>query len=208
MATVRLASQRKLTKTPKAKVSYSKASAREQILETATRLFYQRGFRAVGIDMIIAESGVAKMTLYKHFSSKDELIVAYLQRSNEAWWQWVEQVTKPLEGNPKRQLEIVFEDVAKLASSPQCLGCTFTSAAGEFPELDHPGHVAATEHKRQVLLKFQDLAKAAGLREPKTVAEQLALVLDGAWNVARLFGPNSHAKQVAKLAKMIIAAYS
>jgi AcrR family transcriptional regulator len=186
----------------------SKSAAREQILETATRLFYQHGFRAVGIDTIIAESGVAKMTLYKHFPSKDDLIVAYLQRSNEAWWQWVEGVTKPFAGKPRKQLELVFEGVAKIASSPQCMGCTFTVAASEFPELNHPGHKVALEHKKQVLAKFKELAKAAKLRQPQVVAEQLALLLDGAWNAARMFGANSHAKQVANAAKAIMTAYS
>jgi AcrR family transcriptional regulator len=190
------------------RVMPTQPSAREQILETATGLFYRYGFRAVGIDRVIAESGVAKMTLYKHFPSKDDLIVAYLQRSNEAWWGWFESVTKPLEGKPRRQLEVVFEGVAKLASSPQCLGCTFTVAASEFPELSHPGHEAALAHKKQVLAKFKELAKAAKLRQPQTVAEQLALLLDGAWNAARMFGPNSHAKQVADAAKLIIAAHS
>jgi AcrR family transcriptional regulator len=185
-----------------------KSKAREQILETATRLFYHYGFRGVGIDTIIAESGVAKMTLYKHFPSKDDLIVAYLQRSNVAWWTWVEEVTKPLEGKPRKQLETIFEGVAKLASSPQCMGCTFTGAASEFPELDHPGHKAAKAHKEQVLAKFKELAKAAKLKEPQALAEQLSLLLDGAWNAARMFGPNSHAKQVATAAKLMIAAHT
>ncbi len=184
-----------------------KGSAREQILETATRLFYQYGFRAVGIDTIIAESGVAKMTLYKHFPSKDDLIVAYLERSNMAWWTWVEETIKPFENQPKKQLETIFEGVAKIAGSPQCMGCTFTSAAGEFPNLDHIGHQAARLHKEQVLAKFKELAKAAKLKEPQAVAEHLALLLDGAWNAARMFGPNSHAKQVAEAAKTIIKAY-
>lgn len=184
-----------------------KPSAREQILETATKLFYQSGFRAVGIDTIIAESGVAKMTLYKHFPSKDDLIVAYLNRSNEAFWTWCEDVIKPFEDNPRKQLETIFEGVAKLASSPQCMGCTFTGAAGEFPDLSHPGHKAALEHKRQVLAKLKELAKAAKLRQPQAVAEQLLMLMDGAWNAARMFGPNSHAKQVAEAAKTIIAAY-
>jgi AcrR family transcriptional regulator len=189
-------------------VTTRKSSAREQILETASKLFYHHGFRAVGIDTIIAESGVAKMTLYKHFPSKDDLIVAYLERSNQAFWEWCEDVIRPFEGNPKKQLEVIFEGIAKLASSPQCLGCTFTGAAGEFPALEHPGHKAALEHKKQVLAKFKELAKAAKLRQPQTVAEHLSLVLDGAWNAARMFGPNSHAKQVANAAKIIIAAHS
>jgi AcrR family transcriptional regulator len=186
----------------------TKSSVREQILETATKLFYQNGFRAVGIDTIIAESGVAKMTLYKHFRSKDELIVAYLERSNQGFWGWCEEVIKPFEGNPKRQLETIFEGVAELASSPQCMGCTFTGAAGEFPELDHPGHKAALQHKKQVLAKFKELAKAAKLRQPQVVAEQLLMLMDGAWNAARMFGPNSHAKRVAEAAKVIINAYT
>jgi AcrR family transcriptional regulator len=189
-------------------VTKPKSPAREQILETATKLFYQHGFRAVGIDTIIAESGVAKMTLYKHFPSKDDLIVAYLEHSNQAFWDWCDGVTKPFEGKPRKQLEAIFEGVAKLANSPQCLGCTFTGAAGEFPELDHPGHKAALEHKKQVLEKFKELAKSAKLRQPQTVAEQLSLVLDGAWNAARMFGANSHAKQVAAAAKIIIEAHS
>lgn len=190
------------------KLTIEKPSAREQILQTATRLFYHQGFRAVGIDTIIAESGVAKMTLYKHFPSKDDLIVAYLDRSNEAFWTWCDAEMKPFEGNHKRQLEVIFEGVAKLASSPQCFGCTFTGAAGEFPELQHPGHQAALRHKQQVLDTFTGLSKAAKLRQPRVVAEQLALLLDGAWNAARMFGSNSHAKQVADAAKLIIAAHS
>lgn len=183
-------------------------SSKEKILETATRLFYQRGFRAVGIDTIIAESGVAKMTFYKHFPSKDDLIVAYVEASNVSWWAWVEEVTAPLNGKPRRQLETIFEGVAKIASSPQCMGCTFTVAVSEFPELDHPGHKAARAHKEQVLARLEELAKAAKLKQPKVLAEELLMLMDGAWNAARMFGPNSHAKQVAHAAKIMITSHS
>jgi AcrR family transcriptional regulator len=191
-----------------AELANKKPAAREQILETASRLFYKQGFRAVGIDTIIAESGVAKMTLYKHFSSKDDLIVAYLERSNANFWNWLETVIQPLAGAPRKQLEAIFEGVAQRASSPQCLGCTFTGAAGEFPDLGHPGHRAALEHKQQVITRFAQLAQEANLHHPQIVAEQLSLILDGAWNAVRMFGPNSHAKHVANTAKIIIAAHS
>jgi AcrR family transcriptional regulator len=185
-----------------------KTSAKAQILETATRLFYQKGFRAVGIDTIIAESGVAKMTFYKHFPSKDDLIVAYLEASNQGFWTWCEGVMKPLEGKPSKQLEAIFEGVAKLASSPQCLGCTFTVAAGEFPDLDHPSHRAAKAHKEQVLARFETLAKAARLKHPKALSESLLMLMDGAWNAARMFGTGNYAAQVASAARTIIAAHS
>jgi AcrR family transcriptional regulator len=185
-----------------------KTTAREKILETATRLFYQKGFRAVGIDTIIAESGVAKMTFYKHFPSKDDLIVAYLETSNEGFWTWLGEVTKPFENQPKKQLEAIFEGVAKLASSPQCLGCTFSVATGEFPALEHPGHQAAKAHKEQVLARLESLAKAARLKQPKALSESLLMLMDGAWNAARMFGPGNYATQVASAAKLLMAAHS
>ena len=186
----------------------TRGSARNKILETAGGLFYRYGFRAVGVDTVIAASGVAKMTLYKHFPSKDALITAYLERSNESFWGWWDAVTEPFAGDPRRQLEAVFAGVAVLASSPQCLGCTFTVAAGEFPELEHPGHRVAREHKQQVLARLEELAVAAGLREPRTVAEQLLLLMVGAWNAARVFGPGSHAKRAGEAANLILAAYT
>lgn len=178
---------------------------RERILDTAARLFYRDGYHAVGVDLIIAESGVAKMTLYRHFPSKDDLIAAYLGRANHQLLEWMRGLTGP-HRDPRAALEAVFEGVAKLASSPQCLGCAFVGAAAEFPELDHPGHQAALAHKRQVLDRLRDLAEAAGARDPGGLAEQLLLVMDGAWSAARVFGPGSHGRRCAAAAQALIAA--
>ncbi len=186
----------------------TRGSARDKILETAGGLFYRHGFRAVGVDTVIAASGVAKMTLYKHFPSKDALVVAYLGRSNEAFWGWWDEVTGPFAGDPQRQLEAVFEGVGRLASSPACLGCTFAGAAGEFPEPEHPGHQAALAHKEAVLGRLEGLAAAAGLREPRAVAESLLLLMDGAWTAARVFGPGNHAQRAGDAAKLVMAAYT
>jgi AcrR family transcriptional regulator len=180
------------------------SSARERILDTAARLFYRDGYHAVGVDTIIAESGVAKMTLYRHFPSKDELIAAYLRRANHQLLEWMEGLIAPHQ-DPRAALEAVFEGVAKLASSPQCLGCAFVGAAAEFPEFDHPGHQAALAHKRQVVDRFRDLAEAAGARDPRSLAEQLLLVMDGAWSAARVFGPGSHGRRAAAAARALIA---
>lgn len=182
--------------------------ARDKILAAAGSLFYRYGFRAVGVDTVIDASGVAKMTLYKHFPSKDALIVAYLGRSNEAFWGWWDAATGPFEGDPRRQLGAVFEGVGRLANSPQCLGCTFTSAAGEFPEPEHPGHRVALAHKEAVLERLERLAEAAELREPRAVAESLLLLMDGAWTAARVFGPGNHAKRAGEAAKLVMAAYT
>ena len=138
-----------------------RSAARERILETAERLFYRDGYRAVGVDTIVAESGVAKMTLYRHFPSKDDLIAAYLERTNEQLLAWMEGLIAP-HRDPRAALEAVFDGVAKLASSPECLGCAFVAAAGEFPEPDHPGHQAAAAHKRAVVDRLRELARTSG----------------------------------------------
>ena len=181
------------------------SAARERILETAERLFYRDGYHAVGVDTIVAESGVAKMTLYRHFPSKDHLIAAYLERTNEQLLTWVEKLIAPHE-DPRAALEAVFDGVARLASSPECLGCAFVGAAGEFPEPDHPGHRVAAEHKRAVVDRLRELAERAGARDPNGLAEELLLIMDGAWSAARVFGPGSHGRRAAAAAKAVISA--
>jgi len=181
-------------------------AARERILEAATRLFLRDGFRAVGVDTIIAEAGVAKMTLYAHFPSKDDLIVAYLERANEQFWEWLEGASAGVD-DPRAKLAAMFDAVGELASSPQCLGCTFQGTAAEFPDSEHPGHRVALAHKQAVLARLRTLAQEAGLRAPEALAEQLLLLMDGAWAAARMFGPDNPGAQVAAAARALIEAH-
>ncbi len=179
-------------------------SARQKILAVASERFYREGFRAVGIDTIIAEAGVAKMTLYRHFPSKDDLIVAYLEEANQQFWNWFEAALG--QGSPREQLLALFEGVGQLALSPSCYGCTFQHAAADFPSLDHPGHRVALAHKQAVLARLGALAVAAGARDPDRLAAQLLLLMDGAFVATRMFGPDSHAAHVAQAAAVLIAA--
>jgi len=179
--------------------------ARERILSTAEHLFYRDGYRAVGVDTIVAESGVAKMTLYRHFPSKDHLIEAYLDRANVRFWEWFDGLIDP-DASPRQALEAVFDGVAKLASSPACRGCTWVAAAAEFPEPDHPGHAVAIAHKRAVIERLRGLAEQAGASDPEALAEELLLLMDGAWSAARVFGPGSHAGRVDDAARALIGA--
>jgi AcrR family transcriptional regulator len=179
--------------------------ARKRILDTAARLFYRDGYRAVGVDTIIAESGVAKMTLYRHFSSKDDLIAAYLGLVNDQLLAWMEGLAAP-HRDPRAALEAIFVGVAELASSPECLGCAFVGAAAEFPGLEHPGHRAALAHKQQVVDRFHELAEGAGAPDPQGLAEQLLLVMDGAWSASRVFGPGNHGRRAAEAARSLIGA--
>jgi AcrR family transcriptional regulator len=179
---------------------------RERILETAQRLFYRDGFRAVGIDTIIAEAGVAKMSLYRHFPSKDDLIVAYLEESNRQLWEWLDGAVADLD-DPKEKLIGMFDAIEKLATSPECLGCTFQGTAAEFPDRDHPGHQVALAHKHTVRDRFAQLADEARLRDPNRLADQLHLLMDGAWVAARMYGPDNPASGLTEAARTLIDAY-
>jgi AcrR family transcriptional regulator len=186
-------------------VSAPEPKPRERILETAANLFYAQGYRAVGVDKIIADSGVAKMTFYKHFPSKDDLIAAYLQNATEGFWRWMDGVL--LENpDPKAGLLAMFAAIAKLSSSPACMGCAFSHAAGEFPEQNHPAHAVAKAYKQGVLQKLEDLSRAGKAKDPVGLAQDLMLVMDGAWAAARMFGAGNHAARAAETARILIAA--
>jgi AcrR family transcriptional regulator len=179
---------------------------RRRILDTALRLFYRDGFRAVGIDTIIAEAGVAKMSLYRHFPSKDDLIVAYLEESNRQFWEWLDGAVAHLD-DPEEKLVGMFEAIEKLAISPECLGCTFQGTAAEFPDRDHPGHQVALAHKQKVQNRFAQLAGEARLRDPEKLADHLLLLMDGAWVAARMYGPGNPATGLAATAGTLIKAH-
>jgi AcrR family transcriptional regulator len=182
------------------------ASGRERVLQTAAELFYERGFHAVGVDLIIERAGVAKTTLYRHFPSKDDLIVAYLDDANTRFWSWFDGAVDT-DAPPREQLVGLFEAAAKLATSPACLGCTFQVAAAEFPESGHPGHATALSHKQAVRTRLSDLAAAAGAPEPTALADGLLLLMDGAFAAARMYGRSSPAARVATAARTLIDAH-
>lgn len=184
--------------------STKQATARERILETASRLFYQHGYHAVGVDTIVAESGVAKMTLYRHFPSKDDLIAAYLEQANKSFWEWLDTTIAPYADNPKRQLIAIFEATAALANNPICYGCTFQHAAAEFPDQAHIGHQVALSHKVEVLQRLETLAQAAHAQDPASLAAQLLLLMDGAWAAVRIFGIQNHSSHLTQAAMTLI----
>jgi AcrR family transcriptional regulator len=185
----------------------TKKSARERILDAAGCLFYQQGFRAVGIDTIIAEADVAKMTLYSHFPSKDDLIVAYLERSDAEGWQWLHDVTAAHE-TPLEKLIAIFNALGEKADSAACLGCPVQATAAEFPDPNHPGHQVALASKQKVRAHFRDLAEQARLRDPDRLADQLMLLMDGAYASSRMYGPGNPARHVAAAARALIEAHS
>ncbi len=180
--------------------------ARERILDTAGRLFYRDGFVSVGVDTITRESGVAKMTLYRHFPSKDDLIVAYLARANERFWQWLESTMDP-DADARTRIEQAFDAVAEQATATACLGCTFQHATADFPDPDHPAHAVALTNKQAMLERLTQLAAQADAPDPPALAHQLFLLMDGAWVAARMFDTDTPARQCGAAARALLHAH-
>jgi AcrR family transcriptional regulator len=181
---------------------------KEKLFQTAARLFYQHGYRAVGVDTIAAESGIGKMTLYRHYPSKDDLIVAFLRDSDDEFWEYFEQSTQDAPGTREKLLAF-FAALQSYATSPACYGCPFINVATEYPEVGYAGHQVALEHKQSVRARFIQLAEEAGARHPEALANALLLLMDGAYMAARMYGtsPENPAADVAEAARRLIDAH-
>lgn len=152
--------------------------ARERILATAFRLFYARGLRAVGVDTIIAESGVAKATFYRHFPAKDDLILAYLDRVDRIWTGQLEAAAQAAGPEPGDQLVGLFDALTSACRRTGYRGCAFINAAAETAP-GSPVHDRTVAHKQNVLIWVRDLAQRAGAEDPDQLARALTLLLDG-----------------------------
>ena len=175
----------------------AQASARDRIVSVATRLFYKRGIRAVGVDTVIAESGVAKTTLYKHFRSKDALIAECLHRLDERYFRWFESEVEARATDPRARLGALFDVLDDWFQRPDFRGCAFINAAVELVDADHPARGAIANHKRRSRELIERLAREAGLEDPRMVSDQLTLLMEGAiitalvegdWQAARRAG--------------------
>jgi AcrR family transcriptional regulator len=152
--------------------------ARDRILDTAFRLFYARGIKAVGVDLIIAESGVAKATFYKHFPAKDELVLAYLDKVDGIWTGQLRAAAQAAGPAPAEQLVGLFDALGAACRRDGYRGCAFINAAAEAAP-GTPVHDRTVAHKRAVLAWLRDLAARAEADDPDTLARSLALLLDG-----------------------------
>ena len=180
------------------------ASRRDQLIDTALDLFNRNGYHATGIDRILAEAGVAKMTLYKHFGSKDALIQAALERRDERWRDWFRNAVARRAETPRGRLLAVFDALDEWFDRPDFHGCMFIRAAGEFTELGDPIHAAAAEHQRLVLAELRGLAAAAGARRPARLAREIMLLVLGAIVATQVSGPVDAGQAAKKAAALLI----
>lgn len=198
--------KRLAAKTPQRETRGEDRTARERLLATAGELFYRQGIRSVGIDEIIAKAEVAKMSLYRSFPSKDELVAAYLRERDEGYWQWWDRVVAEHPGAPREQILALFRSLMKRTTRPGWRGCPFTNAATEFPEGDHPGRKVAEANKRQLRRRLRDLARDAGARDAEGLGDELVLLFEGVYASAQTFGAAGPANRAAEAAAALLAA--
>lgn len=175
------------------------AGARERLLATASRLFYAEGIRAVGVNAIAAQAQVTKATLYAHFGSKDALVTEHLRARDERWRRDLERHLRHRVGAADR-LGAVFAAYRQWAVADGLRGCGFVNAAAELVDTTHPGRAVIEEHKREVVLRLEQIATSAGCRDPVDTAEQWFLLLEGAMLTAALRNdpsPLDHARRMA-----------
>ncbi len=188
------------------KTKTRQSDARQRIIETAERLFYADGVRAVGIDLIIAEAEVAKMTLYNHFSSKDELILAVLQYREEKFDKIFEKWMNRHLNADMDKLEAFFASLKDWFGSSGFRGCMFTNARAELADADHAGSQFSAQHKERFHQMIHEIvAEVAGAKKARSAAPAISLLVEGAM-VSAVMEQSPHPADVAKDAAMTLLA--
>jgi AcrR family transcriptional regulator len=144
-------------------------------------LFYAHGVRAVGVEWIVAESGVAKTSLYRHFRTKDDLVAAFLEREDREFFAQWDKVVGAVAGDPLRELMALLDWIGQRVSRSGYRGCPQINVAAEFSDLDHPARKIRARHKAAMLERLRDLVSRIGVNDPDHVAYQIALLVDGAF---------------------------
>ena len=156
----------------------SVAPAKRRILETANRLFYNEGIRAVGIDRLISESEVTKATFYKHYGSKDRLIVEYISQRHSLVRESVDELIRE-KNDPNLALRTLIDQIVAEVVAPGFRGCAFTNAAIEFTDSRHAVRQIVSDHREWYAETLSDLLKELGHPLPGDGGDELVLARDG-----------------------------
>jgi AcrR family transcriptional regulator len=185
-------------------------TGRDRLVAAAVELFYRNGFGAVGIDRVIAAAGVTKTTFYKHFESKDDLMVAAVRRRDE--WEsaaWDRAIRKIAGDDPVKRLLALLDVMDVWFNDLDYRGCMFLNTAIEFPNPNDPVHQAAAEYKKKVRNYWRDLAKTAGAVEvgAETFADCYAALIEGAMILRQTQGRNDAARAIRPAVEQLVSTY-
>lgn len=163
-------------------------SRRDDLIDAAMRVFYKRGFSSSSLDDIQKEGGISRMTLYNHFKSKDDLILAAMRRRDEIFRNNLMKFVEAKAKSPRERLLAVFDFHENWFTGNEFCGCMFINASAEFSAADSAPRRLAAEHKQEIVRYLTGLCEAAGVHDPSNVAEQLNILLEGAIVTARVVG--------------------
>jgi AcrR family transcriptional regulator len=179
------------------------ACARDRLFSAAINLFYRNGIRAVSVDAIAAEAGTTKVTFYRVFESKDDLIVQVLEEQSKRFWEWWDAIVAEHPGEPRKQIEELiarFRD--EIVGDEACRGCAVANAAVEIVDEDHPARAVIKKHKLDITQRLRELCRQMGARQPDVLGDALSLLYSGAFS-ARLSVDGR--EQVAALSAAVTA---
>jgi len=178
-------------------------------MQTASDLFYCRGIRAVGVDAIASEAGTNKMSFYRSFASKDELVAQYLREEVREGWQWWDALVAPHEGDARAQVAALFDAHAVRSCASDSRGCALANAAVEIDTKDHPALRVIEEYKQELRRRFRQLARDMHARDPGALGDSLLLLFEGSYLTQLTFhSQHGPAENAAAAARALIAAYT
>lgn len=172
---------------------------RDELVQKALQAFYRNGFHATGMDMLVAETGISKTSMYKHFRTKEDLILAVLRLRDEHFRNWLYRRMEELADTPRQQLIAMFDALEEWFAEPGYKGCMFIKASSEYQDASHPIHMQSADHKRMLERHIAELVEKAGLADSGRLARQLLLLKEGAIVTAHL-GHTDEPAQDAKAA--------
>jgi AcrR family transcriptional regulator len=179
---------------------------KDKILQAASELFYSYGVRATGVDAIAKAANTTKMSLYKYFPSKDELVVAFLRKRDEDFTSWFVGQVEAKADHPKAKLLAIFDVISDWMDNPEFRGCAFINAAAEFPLEGNPVHQVSAEFYDKFRNYIAGLAKQYGSAQPESLAIQLSLLIEGAIVSEQMKRHSGAAEQAKQAAIMLIEA--
>lgn len=179
---------------------------REHILATASALFYAQGARAVGVDLVVDEARIAKTSLYRYFPTKDDLIVAFLEREDLDFWSTWDGVAARHADDPMAELEAHMGWIGERLGRANYRGCPQLNVAAEFAESQHPARGVARAHMAGLRQRLDALAAKLGAKSPSTLGAQLALLVNGAFVSKDLLSPGEAAEVLLGSARALVAA--
>jgi len=185
-----------------------KSRVRDRIMQTARDLFYCRGIRAVGVDAIANDAGTNKMSFYRSFASKDELVAEYLRGEEREAWRWWDETVAKHTGDPRAQIESLFDVLVTNTCKDGSRGCALANAAVEITEPDHPARPIVEQYKAEMRRRFRHIAHEIGAREPDALGDALMLLWEGSYLTRLTLGQTGPVQGAAKAARALIAAYT